>query len=148
MKKNSGISMIELVIVMVILLIIATLAIFNGTNSIQKAEATELYEEMTNMKNAISGVILQRDLEGGNEAWLEEYYDESLGNDWYLIYGMGESGYETSNVREKLDMDTIKRNYMVNYETGEVMLSTSVEVFGNQIRTYDALRALVESEKI
>ncbi len=47
MKNNHGISIIELVIVIIILIIIAGIAIFNGTNSIQKAEATELYVEMT-----------------------------------------------------------------------------------------------------
>ncbi len=61
---------------------------------------------------------------------------------------MDEPGYEESTLRKKLNMDTIKRTYLVNYDTGEVVLSSPVEVFGNSVRTYDSLRAIVESDKI
>lgn len=152
MKKNHGISMIELVIVMIILILITGFAVFNGTNSIQKAEATELYAEMTNIIKAVDGVMLQKELENGDDNWIvENGYCESGdtgSNGWFVIYGMEDSGYEKSTLRGKLNVKTIKRNYIVNYETGEVMLEKATEVLGNSVRTYDSVRALVESEKI
>ncbi|MBQ9314697.1 MAG: hypothetical protein IJ220_06900 [Clostridia bacterium] len=152
MEKNKGISMIELVIVIIIMILIASFAIFSGINSIQKAEATELYAEMSNLMKAVNGVMVQRELERGGSDWIvKNGYCESGDNGtngWFTVYGVGDSHYEESNLRKKLDMDTIKRNYMVNYDTGEVVLSTPIEIFGNSIRTYDSLRALVESDKI
>lgn len=149
MRSNKGVSIIELVIVMIILILIAGFAVYNGAESVEKAEATEIYIEISNMHKAVSGVIVQKDMEEGDAEWLKSYYDKDLGNNWYEIYGQGMSGeYLSSNVRKNLKMDTIKRNYIVNYDTGEVMLSSPVSLFGSSVRTYDSIRALVESSKI
>lgn len=148
MNKNHGISLIELVIVMIIMVLLVTFAVFSGMDSVEKAEATELYEEMYNMMNAINGVVTQKILLNEDEEWLKSYYDESLGNGWYVIYGMENSGYEASSVREKLNMEMIKRDYMVSYESGEVMLSNPVNVLGASVRSYESVRALVDSGKI
>lgn len=150
MKKNQGISLIELVIVIIILILIAGFAVFNGRNTIEKADATELFAEMTNMKKAVSSVIIKKDLESGDDNWLKDYYDEVVNKDksLYLIYGMDNNKYKSSNVRKNIDMDVIKRSYIVNYETGEVTFSEAIEVLGNSVRTYDSLRAIIESEKL
>lgn len=148
MKNNKGISMIELVIVIIIMIMIASFAIYNGTNSTEKAEATQIYTEITNVMKAVNGVMLQKELESGDGEWLKDYYDKEIGNGWYEIYGMNDSGYEASNVRKKLSLDEIKRNYMVNYETGEVMLSKTTEILNSSVRTYDSIRALVQSNKM
>ena len=148
MKSNKGISMIELVIVIIIMIIIASFAIYNGTNSTEKAEATQVYTEITNVMKAVNGVMLQKELESGDSEWLKSYYDKEIGNGWYEIYGMNDPGYDASNVRNKLSLDEIKRNYMVNYETGEVMLSKTTEILNSSVRTYDSIRALVQSSKM
>lgn len=148
MKKNRGISMIELVIVIIIMILIASFAFFAGNSSLDKAEATEIYTDMSNMVKAVSGVMLQRELGEEDDTWLQDYYDKDLGNGWYEIYGINDEGYATSTVKEKLELDTIKRNYMVNYETGEVMLSKPVDVLGRSVRTYESVRALMESDQI
>ena len=97
---------------------------------------------------AVNGVIVQKELENGDDTWLQKYYDKEIGNGWYEIYGMNDPGYKASNVRKKLNLDEIKRNYMVNYETGEVMLSESTEVLNSSVRTYDSIRNLVQSSKM
>ena len=140
--------MIELVIVMIIMIIIASFAIYNGTDSTEKAEATQIYTEISNVMKAVNGVIVQKELENGDDTWLQKYYDKEIGNGWYEIYGMNDPGYKASNVRKKLNLDEIKRNYMVNYETGEVMLSESTEVLNSSVRTYDSIRNLVQSSKM
>lgn len=148
MNNNHGITIVELVIVMIIMILLVSFAVYSGIDSVGKAEATELYAEMNSLKNAVGGVMTQKFLLSGDDEWLKSYYDESVGNGWYLIYGIGDPGYESSSVRKKLEMDSIKRNYMVSYESGEVMLSVPAEVLGVSVRTYDSVRALVESEKI
>ena len=152
MKDNRGVSLIELVVVMIILALIAAFAFYNGFQSIEKSEATELYVEMTNLMNAVQGVMAQREFDEGGEGWIvENGFSEdgdSGDNGWFNVYGMGDPRYETSNLRKKLNLDTIKRNYRVNYDTGEVELSTPVEVLGSYVRSYDSVRALAESNKI
>ena len=148
MSRNHGISLIELVIVMIIMILLVTFAVFSGMDSVEKAEATELYEEMHNMKNAVNGVVAQKILLDEDDEWLKSYYDASMGNGWYIIYGMENPGYETSTVRENLNLEMIKRDYMVSYESGEVMLSVPVEVLGTSVRSYESARALVDSGKI
>lgn len=148
MKKNQGISIIELAIVIIIMLIIAGFAIYNGYSSIEKAQATEIYTEMNNMISAVSGVVLQKELGNENDEWLQSFYDEEGSNGWYLIYGMNHAGYEESNTRKNLNLDSIKRDYLVNFETGEVNLAVPTEVLGRSVRTYESIRTLVESDKI
>ena len=130
------------------MILIVTFTVFNGSESVDKAQVTEIYLEMTNMMKAVDGVILQMQFESGDESWLSKFYDEDMGNGWYLIKGMNTEGYESSNVRNNLNMDTIKRDYLVNYDNGEVMLSKPVNVVGGTARSYKAIRALVESDKL
>ena len=152
MKNNQGISLIELVIVMIIIALIASFAIFNGSSSIDKAEATELYAEMTNIKKAVSGVMVKRELESGDSNWIKEneYCEQGdTGADgWYSIWGIDNENYSQSKLREKLGMSIIKRNYLVNYDTGDVILATPVTILGTSVRSYESVRALVESNKI
>lgn len=152
MKSNRGVSMLELVIVMIIMVMIAAFAIFNGSKSIDQAEATELYVEMSNIQKAVNGVMFQRELESGDDNWIVDNGYVETGdtgtNGWYYIYGIGEPAYETSTLRKKLNMDSIKRTYRVNYTTGEVELAKPIEVLGSYVRSYESVRALVESDKI
>ena len=151
MNNKRGVSLIELALVMIIMIIIAAFAIFNGSNTVDKAEATEIYEEIDNMVKATNGVIIQKELGNYDDEWLKDYYDVDLGNNWYLIYGakgLGESNYANSNVRKNIGMDTIKRDYRVNYDTGEVMLHQPIQVLGSTVQTYESIRALVNSNKI
>lgn len=141
MKTNRGISLIELVIVMIIMILIISFAVYSGIDSIGKAEATELYEEMNSMVSAVNGVMTRKEIADYDDSWIESYYDVDLGNGWYLIKG-------GSNKAENLGIDILKRNYLINFETGEVMLETPVEVLETEVQTYDSIRRLVESDKI
>ena len=151
MKSTQGITIIELVVVMIIMLLVVSFAVYSGINSTQKAEATELYTEMNSIKTALSvikGKMIIEDKEN-DEEWLKKYYDESMGSgDWYIIYGVDDAGYEESTVRENLGIDNIKRRYLINFEQEDVMLASPVEVLGSSVRTYDAVRSLVDSDKL
>lgn len=144
--------MIELVIVIILLVMIVGFSIFSGRKSVEKAEAMEIYVEMNNIIKAVNGAMTQRELEGGDDNWIIEngYCEEgdTGENGWFAIYGLDNPKYEQSTLRKKLNMDVIRRDYKVNYDTGEVILNKAVELYGSSIRTYESLKALVESDKI
>ena len=145
MKNNHGITIVELVIVMIIMILIVSFAVYSGIELTKKAEATELYEEMNSLKNAIISVKVRKELEEQDDDWYENFYDEKSG-DMYVIYGIGDEGYEYSKVRENLNLKAIRRRYIVNFEDESVMLAYPVEVLGSSVRTYDAVRNLVETK--
>ena len=147
MKSNKGISLVELVIVMTIMILLVSFTVFKGIDSINKSEATELYEEMTAIKNAVGGIMTQKIVGEYDDEWLKSYYNEDVGNGWYEIKSTKEAG-ASGDLAEKYEVDTIRRNYLVNFETGEVTLSKSIEILGTSVRTYESVRALVESNKI
>ena len=148
MKENRGISIVELVIVMIIMLLIVSFAVYSGIDSIKKAEATELFEEMNSIKEAIVSAKMKKEFEDLDDDWIKDFYDEELSGDWYIIYGINDTGYEESDVRKNLGLETIRRRYLVNFVEEDIMLESSVEVLGKNVRTYDAVRNLVKSNKL
>ena len=130
---------------MIIMILLVCFAVFSGFDSIEKAKATELYEEMNSMKNAVSGIMTQKILEYKDDVWLSNYYNYDMGNGWYQVW---KSGSGENDLSQKYELDSIKRTYMVNFETGDIALLESVEILGTSVRTYESARALVESDKI
>lgn len=148
MKNNHGITLIEIVIVMIIMILLVTFTVFYGIESIEKAEVTEIYEEMNGVRNAVNSVIMQQIWGEEDNAWLADYYNQDLGNGWYLITATEDLADGEKDISEKFDMESLRRSYMVNYTTGEIMLAESVEILDTSVRTYESVRALVESNKI
>lgn len=147
MKSKNGISLVELVIVMIIMILLVSFTVFKGIDSINKSEATELYEEMTALKTAVSGIMTQKFVGEYDDEWLKSYYNEDIGNGWYEIKSTKEAG-ASGDLAAKYEVDTIRRNYLINFETGEITLSKPIELMGTSVRTYDSVRALVESNRI
>lgn len=147
MKNNKGISLVELVIVMIIMILLVSFTVFKGIDSISKAEATELYEEMTALKTAVNGIMTQKHIGEYDDEWLKDYYNADVGNGWYEIKSTKEAG-TSDDLAAKYEVDIIRRSYLVNFETGEVTLSKPVEIMGTSLRSYESVRALVESNRI
>ena len=148
MKKNHGITIVELVLVMVIMILLVSFAVYSGIDSIKKAQATEIYEEMNSMKNALGGIMTQKMIEEQDDTWLANYYHEVTGNGWYTVKATSEISGSEVDLSSKYGVDTIKRTYLVNFEEGDISLASPVEVLGSSVRSYESVRALVESDKI
>lgn len=148
MKWNHGITIVELVLVMIIMILLVSFAVYSGIDSVGKAEATELYEEMTSMKNALVGIVTQKEILDEDDAWLSSYYNEDMGNGWYIVRASNELESGEVDLSSKYEVDLIKRSYMVNFDDGDISLLTPVEVLGSSVRSYESVRALVESDKI
>lgn len=148
MKKNHGITIVELVLVMVIMILLVAFAVYSGIDSIKKAQATEIYEEMNSMKNALGGIMTQKMIEDQDDTWLANYYHEDNGNGWYKVKAANEVSGSEVDLSSKYGVDSIKRTYLVNFEEGDISLASPVEVLGSSVRSYESVRALVESDKI
>lgn len=148
MKWNHGITVVELVLVMIIMILLVSFAVYSGIDSVGKAEATELYEEMTSMRNALVGIVTQKEILDEDDAWLSAYYNADMGNGWYIVRASNELESGEVDLSSKYEVDLIKRSYMVNFDDGDISLLTPVEVFGSSVRSYESVRALVESDKI
>lgn len=158
MMKNKGVSMIELVIVIILLIMIAVFAIFSTKTTNLKAEATALYAEMKNLKTGV--MVVYQDYSAGIIDTYEvagKYYNTTLveddGEKWYVICGIGSEG-ETDEekympqVIEKLNIDELKRTYLVKFDTAEVKLQEPVKIGEYKIETYKDIETVIESGAI
>lgn len=171
MKKQNGVTMVELVIVIIIILIITTFSVYNGKEATDQATVTEVYVEMTSMKNAVNSVIIKKDLDEDFELKSGDQYDfkvselaadaeefknafgvevdEADFDDAYIIIGMDDmEKYEQSKVRKYYGIDSIKHSYIVNFEKGEVELLKTIKLANRNVRTFEQVRALVDDGDI
>ena len=171
MKKQNGVTMVELVIVIIIILIITTFSVYTGKEATDQATVTEVYVEMTSMKNAVNSVIIKKDLDEDFELKSGDQYDfkvselaadaeefenafgievdEADFDDAYIIIGMDDmEKYEQSKVREYYGIDSIKHSYIVNFEKGEVELLKTIKLANRNVRTFEQVRALVDDGDI
>lgn len=167
MRNQAGVTMIELVIVLIITLVIATVAISSGQKTLTEADITEVYVEMTTLKKAVNTAMLQMEMNSDLRIEEGKFYDKDFdsGRDtsvtygdnvlasaenWYIIYGITSEKaeekaiYDTSEVRDTLGLDSINHTYIVNYETGEVELLRPIVIDSKQVRTYEQVRTVAE----
>ena len=167
MKSQLGVTMIELVIVLIITLVIATVAINSGKDTLKEADVTEVYVEMSTMQKTVNSIMLQREMNPNLEIEKGKHYDEEFdtGRDtsvtygdnvltnadkWHIIYGVAadkaaeKAIYDSSIVRDILGLDAINHTYIVNYETGEVELLRPLEIDSKLVRTYYEVRSVAE----
>lgn len=171
MKKQNGVTMVELVIVIIIILTITTFSVYTGKEATDQATVTEVYVEMTSMKNAVNSVIIKKDLDEDFELKSGDQYDfkvselaadaeefknafgvevdEADFDDAYIIIGMDDmEKYEQSKVREYYGIDSIKHSYIVNFEKGEVELLKTIKLANRNVRTFEQVRALIDDGDI
>lgn len=171
MKNQKGVTMMELVIVLIIILLITTFAVYTGKDSIDQAVATEVYNEMNSMKNIVNGINIKQDLNENFSYISGEHYDFKVSelastieefenaynidideNDFenlYIIVGMDNLlEYEKSEVRKYYGLDSIKHSYLVNFKESEVELLKSITIANRNVRTFEQVRALVDDGEI
>lgn len=146
MIKNKGVSMIELVIVIAILIMIAGFAILSTKTTNLQAEATLLYTEMKALKTGVLAVKQDYDYGVIDSIPKGKYYND-IENDWCIIYGVSELEY-SEEIIKNLSLDELKRTYLVDYETGDVKLRESVKIGDYKIETYDDIEKIIKSGAI
>lgn len=122
MKKNSGISLMSLVITIVVMLILAGVSIYYGTReNISTAYSTDMYTEILNVSEATQQRFLTNRLDSIRYPLVgtpltnsspKVVNTVSYGEGWYLL-----SPAQTS----ELNLENVTNEYIINYSTGEVV---------------------------
>ncbi len=160
MKRNSGVSMIELVVVVIIIMMIAAFAISSGSETLNEADVTDVYVEISAIKDVANSIILTKDMDDSFVLQQGKHYDipfvaasgvtygtnvTSHTEDWYIILGIEKEGYNTSVVKDTYGLESVKRSYIINFETGEVELYEPLTIENTSVRTYDEIRRVAEN---
>lgn len=138
MKSSKGITILELVIVIICIVMISGFAIFESTKNIRKTQAVELYEEFVAVVNAVDAINVRRAMGDHGVSYYNEFGDAVVqGEEGYVfIYGKDEEGYENSGKRFDLGIPDLKRSYKVNFidpENNEAKLKNPITLSGNVI---------------
>ncbi len=163
MKKNLGVTLIELVIVIVIIMIIAAFALSSGRETVNEANATSVYAEMNSVLSAINGVVAKQNMDEDFTIEKGKHYDKEFvefpgvsysgdilnnedKNKWFIIYGADAGDlYEESEVKENLGLEALALSYIVNFEDVKVGLYKPVKILNNTVRTYEEVRSLASN---
>ena len=161
MKSKTGVTLVELMIVIVIITLMATFAVMSGRKTLDQTDASEVYVEMNAVKQALNSVALKQNMDETLTLTQGIHYDAAftpvsgisygdnvLGNQskWYLIFGRDlKEAYESSQVRKNLGLETVNHTYIVNFETNEVELYRPLIILNTSVRTYEEVRSLVSN---
>lgn len=133
-KNNNGVSLMSLVITIIILLIIASMSIYYGvTKNIDTTTSTISYGEVFEVCEAVSQRALMNKLNASlypligtklSDASPVTVDNINYGDDWYRI--------ETTEDFSNLSLENVKRSYLVNYITSEVVTESPVTYENNK----------------
>lgn len=144
MSNQNGISMMEIIISIIILLFIAFFSIYSAKNAVPTAEASEIYSEMRSIEQAIESVKAEMILNDDFALIEGTHYDEADGEN-YIIYGS--LNHETS-AADNLGINNLKRDYIVNFSTGSFELKDEVSINGTKVKTLESVKSLIDSGNI
>lgn len=150
--KNKGITIIEMVVVVLILILLAIVALWSSQRVTLESEATIVYGEFKAVHTGVLKINQEYNLDIIEDYTVGEHFNSSYTDDngkkWYVIYGMNDSHYD-EDIIKNLGLDELKRNYKVNFETGEVeYLDGYVKVGEYEIDSYEDIQTLMESGAI
>ena len=170
MERKNGVSMIELVIVLIIIILITSFSIYTGNSALDQATAGEVYAEINSMREAVNSINIKKTIHDDFEIVAGTHYDvkvedtmtqsefearfgEAISEEeyrhTYIIYGMDmKEEYDNSHVKDFYGLDTIKHSYLVNFDEGKVDLLKSVKISNRTVRTFEQVRALVDEGDI
>lgn len=120
MKRNKGVTIVTLVIIIVVLLILAGVSIEIGNISVTSYKDSILETEAKEVQTAVISqyqkYLTVKDLDLFLGTKCDENGNENTNGEYYLL---------KTNELEKLGMENPKDEYIVKYNTGEVINKTT-----------------------
>lgn len=144
MKNNKGISISSLIITIIVIIILAGITVYYSYNkNLNKATFTKIYNEMQEVSNA----VVQRSIEHKIDKELYKYAGKDLSVEPQEVAGVqyGEGYYlvKSSEIMGDLGVSNVNRDYIVNYDTGEII---SVEaIYMGNVENH-TIQDLIDSE--
>lgn len=150
--KNKGITIIEMVIVVLILILLAVIAIWSAKKTSLEAEAALISTELKAVHTGVIKIKQEYELQNFEDYTPGEHYNVELTDDadnvvpdWYVIYGISDTRYN-EKIMQNLGVDELKRNYKVNFETSDVeFLDGPVMIGEYEVNSYDDMVTLMNS---
>ena len=138
--KNEGITILQIVITVVVMLILATVAILYGQGVPREAKIASVYNEIREIKNAVKeGKALSKITVTDDKlvVWGEEVADLITDTSEYSTILGGDTSGElfylnfSSNKRlkEAFDIENISDDYILNLETMQLYKVKGVDVY-------------------
>lgn len=154
MRKAQGISILSLIITIVVIIIFASISIYNGINkSIDDASNTMDYNELFEITEAVAQRALLNQLNSETYKLIGESGDftvthERVSGDetveinrtyssldgWYLV---------KKEDFEHLNLENVRKQYIVNYKTNEVVSFDPIEYEGQKYHSSTDLKDVV-----
>lgn len=162
MKQKKGITLIEMVLTIVVLLILSGLVIFSSRRTIDETDVTKVYTEMSSVKKAVENAAILMEINPNNSTKyriaeneldvtdLSQYNEDELPT----LLKDQISGYTTKFYKlSKADKDLIrnlelegnlKGKYLINYDTKDIILLSGISRSGQRAYTMQEATALIE----
>lgn len=136
LKKQTGITLISLVITIIVMIIIAGVATTAGLSSIENAKKTSLITELEMIQEKVNTICEKRKLNKEDIT----YYD-SLGKDIssvdeeklnVLLDGIEQIGYRYFSKEDlkQLELDNMTQDVIINYDTRDVASISGITIDG------------------
>lgn len=132
MKKENGISLIQVIVSIIIIVIISGFAIWYAENTSTEAKLTRIYTEMNAVKEAYENAIILNEIDPTEypiyklftkkvtDDWLEENYTRmgftekpTMTGDWYYI---------TPENASALELEKITREFVIDRENNHIYI--------------------------
>lgn len=136
MRNEKGITLISLVIIIIVMLIIAGIVTYSGTETIYKSKKVAFISEMEIIQGKVNTIYEKRKLNQEDK----EYYN-NLGQEISVIETnkintiLGDSSsdgfryFSKDNLKE-LDIQNINQDVIINFDTREVISIDGIEIEG------------------
>lgn len=139
MKKNSGVSMIALVVTVIVIIILASIVTTSGLDSIDETSKTKIDMEIRSIKDAVADRMVNNAQNPGkyplvgkklnNDVTLYIYYIENMSNEEIadFVSGINDDNIDSYRLIDSiaagaLGIESIdpEHYYIVDYSTGKV----------------------------
>ncbi len=148
MKNNRGVSIMSLVVTIVLIIIIAGVTIYyGGMQNIEKTTSIDAYTEAMN----ISEAILSRSFFNRTNSDKYPLVGRPLSDTDFLVVNdvtYGDGWYElTPEDAIDLQLENIKKSYIINYSTGDVISKEPIYIEDEVYYTLNELKVVVGEDK-
>ena len=145
MKNNKGISLVTLIFTIIIIIIIASIVIYTGfSKNINKATFTKIYTEMQEITTAVQERQAANRINSSSYPYAGTKLTDETGVTINGIkYGEGYYMVTAEEVASGLGVENVTRDYIVNYDTAEVISKEPIYMDEKEMYT---IEDLIENE--
>ncbi len=143
-RKEAGVSLLSLIITIIVIIIIASIAIISGfTKNMDEAEFLKIYKEIAEVESAVSSRNYEHKLDSNVYAYIGQPLGETTSLGELTInnrtYGEGYYLLDPKQLETGLGVASATREYVVNYETGDVTLIEPYYLSNKKVYTKDEM---------